>query len=66
MNISEQHLPISPVYAELKDLHLETELVREGQPNVTIITPASGIYEAQAVCIQRVIEERTGFSTASS
>ena len=59
MNSSEQHPPVSPVYAELKDLHLETELVREGGPNVTIIIPASGVYDEQAMRIQRIIEERT-------
>ena len=50
---------LAPVYAELKELHLETELVRDGQPNITVV--ASGdIYGAQAERIRQAVEERTG------
>ncbi len=51
---------ILPVYTELKDLHLNTELVREGKPNATIIVPGSGIYDAVASRIQVAIEARSG------
>lgn len=43
--------PTAPVYTKLKDLHIGTELVKGGQPNVTMVVPASGIYDAQAARI---------------
>lgn len=52
--------PIPPVYTKLKDLHLTTELVKEGGANITIITPASGLYDQQAARLQRAIAELTG------
>jgi len=52
--------PISPVYTQLKELHLTTALVCDGKANIIIVVPASGIYDEQAVCIQRAIEEITG------
>ena len=51
---------LAPVYEELKELYIETELVRDGEPNVTIVVPADGVYGEQATRIQRVIEEQAG------
>ena len=52
--------PILPVYTQLKELHLTTVLVCDGKANITIIVPASGLYDEQAVCLQQAIEELTG------
>jgi len=52
--------PIPPVYTQLKDLHLTTELVKDGQPHITILIPASGLYEEQAARLQQAIEALTG------
>ncbi|MHC4486979.1 MAG: hypothetical protein ACYS4T_17515 [Planctomycetota bacterium] len=52
--------PVPPIYSKLKDLHITTELVSHGKPNITIIVPASGIYEKQAIRIQKRITELTG------
>ena len=52
--------PVPPVYTKLKALHIATELVSSGKPNVTIVVPASGIYEEQAKRIQQRIEKLTG------
>ncbi len=52
--------PVPPVYEKLKELHVNTELVSGGKPNITIIAPASGIYEKQAKRIQQNIEKLTG------
>ncbi|MFQ6098475.1 MAG: carbohydrate binding domain-containing protein, partial [Armatimonadota bacterium] len=52
--------PVPPVYTELKDLHITTELVRGGKPNVTIVAPQSGTYDAEARRIQAVIQRLTG------
>jgi outer membrane protein assembly factor BamB len=52
--------PVPPVYSRLKDLHLTTELVSHGKPNITIIEPASGIYGKQAKAIQEHIAKITG------
>ena len=51
---------IPPVYSSLKDLHLTTGLVENGRAAATIVTPSSGIYDADAARIQRAILERTG------
>ena len=51
---------IPPVYPELKDLNLDTELVRNGRPNLTIVTPESGVYAGPAERIQAAIQARTG------
>jgi hypothetical protein len=37
--------PVPPVYSKFKDLHITTELVSRGKPNITIIVPASGVYK---------------------
>ncbi|NIP23493.1 MAG: hypothetical protein GWN67_05125, partial [Phycisphaerae bacterium] len=52
--------PLPPIYSKLKDLHITTELVSRGKPNITVIAPASGIYEKQATRIQKRITELTG------
>jgi hypothetical protein len=52
--------PEPPVYATLKKLHRETDLVRDGHPQARIVVPESGIYDAQALSIQRAIAGRTG------
>ena len=52
--------PIPPVYSQLKDLHLTTDLVRDGKANITIIVPASGLYDEQATRLQQTIKEITG------
>lgn len=52
--------PVPPQYAKLKDLHLTTQLVRDGRPLVRIVTPASGAYAAQATRLQSAIERLTG------
>jgi len=52
--------PVPPIYSKLKDLHITTKLVSRGKPNITIIVPASGIYEKQATRIQKRITELTG------
>ncbi|MEW5979760.1 MAG: VCBS repeat-containing protein [Acidobacteriota bacterium] len=54
--------PVPPVYSHLKDLHLTTALVTSGEPRVTIIVPASGVYEQLATDIQRTIREITGIT----
>ncbi len=51
---------IHPVYTELKDLHLTTDLVKEGRSNATIVTAGSGIYGEEASQIQEVIEKLSG------
>ena len=48
---------IPPVYTKLKDLNVNTVLVDHGKPNITIIAPASGIYETQAKRIQKHFEQ---------
>ncbi|MCK4303311.1 MAG: hypothetical protein KAY24_03655, partial [Candidatus Eisenbacteria sp.] len=52
--------PMPPVYTKLKALYLTTELVKQGKPNVTLITSASGVYDEQASRIQQIIETRSG------
>ena len=54
--------PIPPVYTQLKDFHLTTELVRDGKANVTIIVPDSGLYDEQATRLRQTIEKLTDVS----
>jgi len=49
--------PVPPVYEQLKDLHLQTDLVREGEARVTIVAPER--YRAQSEAIARAIEAIT-------
>lgn len=51
---------VPPVYSQLKDLHIDTEIVSNGKPKSVIVVPASGLYEGEARKIQEVILERTG------
>lgn len=50
--------PVVPVYDRLKELHLRTDLVRGGQPAITIAAPSR--YRAEAGAIQAAIREVTG------
>ena len=50
---------LAPVYEKLKEQHLETELVRDGQPHITIVA-SDGIYGAQAERIRETVEGLTG------
>ena len=50
--------PVPPVYEQLKDLHLQTDLVRGGEAQVTIVAPER--YRAQSEAIARGIEAITG------
>jgi outer membrane protein assembly factor BamB len=52
--------PVPPQYDRLKNLHLDIPLVEDGKPTVTIVTPASGIYETAAAAVQQAIERPTG------
>jgi hypothetical protein len=45
---------------KLKDLCLDTALVKGGRANVTIIKPDSGMYDAQATAITAAIRKLTG------
>ena len=58
--VTHSEQPVTPEYTGLKDLHLETPLVRDGRPNVTIVAPVSGMYDVQANRIQQAIQARTG------
>ena len=51
---------IPPVYTELKDLNLDTELVRNGRPNATIVVPEDGRYAGAANRVQAAIQAKTG------
>jgi hypothetical protein len=51
---------IPPQYDTLKDLHLDTVLVGDGQPEIAIVKPADGRYDDQAAAIARVIKRITG------
>jgi hypothetical protein len=57
--VTEKTEQLAPVYAELKELHLETELVRNGEANVTIVA-SDGTYGAQAERIRETVEALTG------
>jgi len=52
--------PVPPQYSELKNLHLDVALVKDGKPNVSIVVPASDVYQTAASAVQQVIEKRTG------
>ncbi|MGD9494777.1 MAG: FG-GAP repeat domain-containing protein [Armatimonadota bacterium] len=54
--------PVPPVYEQLKDLHLQTDLVRGGEAQVTIVAPER--YQAQSEAIARAIEAITGVRPA--
>lgn len=50
--------PVPPVYERVKDLHLQTDLVRDGQALVTIVAPQR--YQAQSEAIAAAINDITG------
>ena len=52
--------PAPPQYTKLKDLCLTTHLVRDGNPAIRIVAPASGIYKTQAARLQAAIEKLSG------
>jgi len=52
--------PIPPQFDALKDLHLTTPLVVEGEPTVAIVAPVSGAYDAHARAIQAAIRDIAG------
>ena len=49
-----------PQYDNLKPLHLDIALVKQGKPAATIVIPGPGVYEAAAATVQGQIEKRTG------
>ncbi len=51
---------IPPVYTERKDLNLDTELVRNGRANVTIVVPEGRLYGGPSKRLQAAIQARTG------
>ncbi len=50
--------PIPPVYEQVKDLHLQTQIVADGEAQATIVSPDR--YSAQAESIAAAIERITG------
>ena len=48
------------VYRELKDLHLTTHLVRARRAAITIVVPASGVYDGEGTAIQGAVAKLTG------
>ena len=52
--------PVPPQYSQLKDLHLDIDLVKDGKPAVAIVAPASVACQSAAVTIQQAILQRTG------
>jgi hypothetical protein len=50
--------PVPPVYTHVKNLYLQTPLVREGRPQVTIVAPS--VYRPEATTLQSAIEKITG------
>jgi hypothetical protein len=58
---SENPSPLCPpVYSKLKNLCLATDLVRNGEPAVTIVVPQGGNYDTQAALVRMAIEEISG------
>ena len=51
--------PIPPVYDTLKPLYLDTALVSDAAPRVSIVAPASGVHDAAARTIQAAIRDIT-------
>ena len=50
--------PVPPVYTELKRLYLETQLVKDGKANATIVVPTE-LYAAEARRIQQAVKQLT-------
>jgi len=53
-------LAVPPEITKLKALHLETDVVKDGQPAATIVVPASGCYDNLAAQIVAAVKESTG------
>jgi hypothetical protein len=53
-----------PEITRLKNLHLETVLVRKGIPNAVIVVPKSGFLARQADTVAAAIKARTGCAVA--
>ena len=51
----------SSTHFRLKDLHLETELVRNGKSAARVVVPKSGLYDGSASKIVAKVRELTGF-----
>ena len=49
-----------PVYSTLKNLYLNTAIVRDGAARATIVAPADGTYDRQARIVQEAIIDRCG------
>ena len=49
-----------PVYTKLKELHVTTDLVRNGEAMVTVIAPRDGRYDRGAAMARAAIEKRSG------
>jgi hypothetical protein len=52
--------PVSPIFSKLKDMHLDTPLVWEGRPRISIVIPASGLYRQPGEAIRAAIRRITG------
>ena len=50
----------APPIATLKNMHLDTVLVRDGKPTAAVVVPADGRYEALAAAIVENVKKRTG------
>jgi outer membrane protein assembly factor BamB len=51
--------PIPPQYDRLKDLHVATALVADGSPGISLVVPASGVYDKLAVAVQQAVKALT-------
>jgi len=52
--------PVPPRITKLKELFLETDVVKDAQPRATIVVPASGRYDALAQRIAQATKALTG------
>ncbi|MCC6445973.1 MAG: VCBS repeat-containing protein [Armatimonadetes bacterium] len=52
--------PVPPVYSRLKDLHLHTDLARDGKAAITLVIPASGLYRREAERIREAVLKIAG------
>ncbi len=53
---------VAPQYRVLKDLHLRTFLVKDGEPRAALIIDDRGELQEEAAAIQQAIKEKTGAS----
>ncbi|MFO7945497.1 MAG: hypothetical protein R6V19_01595 [Armatimonadota bacterium] len=52
--------PVPPQYETLKELHLHTAIVRDGEANAVIVAPESGLYDDAAQQIRAAIDKACG------